>query len=260
MKITIIDNNCIAAQTKSGIFPFQLEICLYNIDGILIDTGSSMILKKLVSIFEKYPVQCAALTHVHEDHAGAAALIRKKYGKAVYLNQKSIEEASMKSNIPLYRRLVWGNREGFAADPMPKFLETGNYRLDVINAPGHHRDHVVFHEKSKGWLFTGDLYISRTQAVAFKDENISDAIDSLIKILKLDFDTVFCGHSGIQQNGKEKIAMKLDNFLRFREKVNKLREKGFGPEDIDKQLFPKKNLWTYVSRGEWSSLNMVRTV
>jgi glyoxylase-like metal-dependent hydrolase (beta-lactamase superfamily II) len=143
---------------------------------------------------------------------------------------------------------------------MPDFFETGNYRLDVIAAPGHHRDHVVFHEKNRGWLFTGDLYVSRMQAVAFKDENISDAIDSLTRMLRLDFDTVFCGHSGINKNGKEKIAMKLDNYLRLRGQVNALREQGLGPEDIDKRLFPKKNLWSYVSRGEWSSLNMVRTV
>jgi len=260
MNITQIDRNCIAAQTQSGIFPFRLDICLYNIDGILIDAGSSMIMRQLISFFEKYPVQCAALTHVHEDHTGSAALIREKLGKPVYLHQNSIEEASVKSSIPLYRRLVWGNHEGFSADPMPEYLETGNYRLDVIDAPGHHRDHVVFHEKNKGWLFTGDLYVSRTQAVAFKDENISDAIDSLTRILQLDFDTVFCGHSGVQKNGKEKIRAKLDNYLRLREEVNALREKGLGPEDIDKQLFPKKNLWTYVSRGEWSTLNMVRTV
>lgn len=29
--------------------------------------------------------------------------------------------------------------------------------------------------------------------------------------------------------------------------------------EIDKMLFPKTNLWTLVSCGEWSTLNIVKT-
>jgi len=247
-------------KAKSGIIPLRLEVCLYIADGILIDAGSSHILGKIKKMLEKEKISCAAITHVHEDHTGAAAWIKENLKIPVYIHKDSIAEAAEKSDIPLYRRIVWGNRDGFTADPMPLFLETGRYRLDVINAPGHHKNHVVFHEKKMGWLFTGDLYVSRRQAVAFKDENISDAINSIKSILELDFDTICCAHSGIHNKGKEKLKAKLDNFLQFREQVDNLKRKGLSAEEINKYLFPAKNLWEIVSRGEWSTMNMVRTV
>ena len=143
---------------------------------------------------------------------------------------------------------------------MPEFIETEKYRFDVINAPGHHPHHVVFHEKNMGWLFTGDLYVSRRQAVGFKDENISQAITSLEKIKELDFDTIFCSHSGVQKNGKSKITEKLNIFLELRERVLELEKRGLTREEINRELFPGKNMWQSVSRGEWSTLNMVKTV
>ncbi|HPD77627.1 MAG TPA: Zn-dependent hydrolase, partial [Spirochaetota bacterium] len=110
------------------------------------------------------------------------------------------------------------------------------------------------------WIFTGDLYVGRKQFVAFKDENISDAIDSLKKILQLDFDTVFCSHSGIQKNGKEKIKAKLQFFEDIRGQVVNLRRKGLAPEEIAKIVFPDWNLWAVVSKGEWSALNIINTI
>lgn len=260
MKISNIDNNFTAAAGSSGIYPFRLNICLYLADGFLIDAGSALILKKIQNFLAERNISSAGITHVHEDHTGAAAWIKEKYNIPVYIHESSIKEASADSSIPLYRRLTWGNRKGFSADPMPEYIETDIYRFDVINAPGHHPHHVVFHEKNKGWLFTGDLYISRKQAVAFKDENISQAINSLEKILKLDFDTVFCGHSGVQHDGKRKFQEKLNNYVELRDRVMELEKKGMTRDDINRVLFPEKNLWTIVSGGEWSSLNMVKTV
>jgi len=260
MIIKRIDDNLLSINTKSGTFPFQLDICLYLADGVLIDSGSSNILKKLRPIMENEKIICAALTHVHEDHTGAAGWIKENLHIPVYIHKNSIDKAAAKSDIPLYRKIVWGNRDGFNADPMPDCIETNKHRFDIIHTPGHHKDHVVIHEKSKGWLFTGDLYVSRRQFVAFKDENISDAINSIRKILELDFDTVLCGHSGIHEDGKEKLKSKLDFFVQIQEQVRLLEKQGLSHEKINKKLFTYTNLWTIVSRGEWSSLNIVKTI
>jgi glyoxylase-like metal-dependent hydrolase (beta-lactamase superfamily II) len=260
MEVTDIDNDFTAAMGNSGIYPFRLGICLYLADGFLVDAGSGLILKKVKKFLSGKKVNCVGITHVHEDHTGAAAWIKDEFNVPVYIHEASIEEAISDSSVPLYRKLTWGNRKGFAADPMPEYIETEKYRFDVIDAPGHHPHHVVFHEKNKGWLFTGDLYVSRKQAVAFKDENISQAITSFERIVKLDFDTVFCGHSGVQKNGKSRIIEKLNNYIELRERVRALEKKGMSREEIDRELFPGKNLWSIVSGGEWSSLNMVKTV
>lgn len=260
MNIRTFDKGVKSAVFKSGIFPFQLDISLYNCDGVLIDAGSGNTLEQTKHFIDQADVNCAAITHVHEDHTGAAAWINRNLKVPVYLHKDSIAEASVRSDIPLYRRLVWGNREAFDAEPVPQVIETAIYRLDVYDAPGHHKDHIVLHEKKMGWLFTGDLYMGRKQIVAFKDENIRDAISSLTKLVKLDFDTVFCGHSGIHSDGKKKMQAKLDFFLTLRENVRDLEKRGLSPEEIDKKLFPGKKLWTFISGGEWSSFNMVKTV
>ncbi len=253
-------NGLTSIKLKSGVFPYQLEICLYIADGVLIDAGSAHTVRQLKSMIKDEVITSVAITHVHEDHTGAASWIKENLKIPVYLHKDSITEASIKSSIPLYRRLVWGNREGFKADPMPDAIQTGRYKLDVIESPGHHKNHVVFHEKKMGWLFSGDLYVSRRQLVAFKDENINDAINSIKRILELDFDTIYCGHSGIHKNGKEKFKAKLDYFLQIQEQVNKMKSIGLTYEEIDKKLFPGRNLWTKISGREWSSLNIVKTI
>ncbi len=260
MIIKKIDNGLVSAGIKSGVFPLQLIVYLYIVDGVLIDAGSANIQKMTKILLKNEKVNCVAITHVHEDHTGAAAWIKENMKIPVYINKNSIAEAMKKSDIPLYRRLVWGNRDGFVADPVPLYIETGKYRLDVINAPGHQKDHVVYHEKNMGWLFTGDLYVSRRQVVAFKDENIGDAINSIKKILELDFDKILCGHSGVHFNGKEKFKSKLDFFLEIQEKVKTLEKEGISREEINRCLFPKKNLWEFLSHGEWSSMNIVKSI
>ena len=260
MIIKKIDNSITVAKAKSGYYPLRLNIYLYIADGVLIDAGSANIMREIKSLLREQNISCAAITHVHEDHTGAAAWIKNNLNVPVYLSANSIPEAALKSDIPLYRRLTWGNREGFAAEPMPPFIETGRLRLDVIDAPGHHRDHVVFHEKSRGWLFTGDLYVSRKQIVAFKDENINEAINSLDRLLKLDFDTIFCAHSGVHNNGKEKLKSKLDFFIDIRGKVSELEKAGLTRKEIDKRIYPKTNPWSIISRGEWSTLHVIETI
>lgn len=97
-------------------------------------------------------------------------------------------------------------------DPMPEFIKTRKLMLEVMNAPAHHKYHVVYCKRNTGWLFTGDLYVSRIQAVAFRDENISDAINSHMRILELDFDTILCGHTGMYRNWEEKLKVEVDFF------------------------------------------------
>jgi hypothetical protein len=96
--------------------------------------------------------------------------------------------------------------------------------------------------------------------VAFYDENMKDTVASLQKLLQLDFDTVFCAHSGVVENGKAMLQEKLNYLLNFQEKVEGLRRQGLTDREIDQKLFPKIPLITKVSRGEWSSYNIVSTI
>jgi len=237
----------------------KLPIHFYQVDDLLIDTGSFTMAKQGEEYLTGSGIRCAAITHIHEDHAGMASFIDMNLGVPVYLKEEDHAEAGMRSSIPFYRKMVWGNRGAFKAQAMPRFLETEKHRIEVLDAPGHHPNHVVFHEKEMGWLFTGDLFVSTRQKVAFKDENISDSIDTIKRMLKLDFDTIFCAHSGVKDRGKERFRQKLQYFEDIQGQALELMQKGMDLRSATKTLFPKKDLWEIVSRGEWSAYRMVAT-
>ncbi|MCK9313019.1 MAG: hypothetical protein M0P20_03050, partial [Methanocorpusculum sp.] len=159
-----------------------------------------------------------------------------------------------------YRHLMWGGRSVFNPQPFPEALTTGKYTFDIVDSPGHMKYHKMFHERNQGWLFTGDLYVRPKPVVAFYDENMKDTIASLQKLLQLDFDTLFCAHSGIAENGKVVLQEKFDYLLNLQEKVEGLRRQGLTDREVDQKLFPKIPLITKVSRGEWSSYNIVSTI
>jgi len=260
VNVRIVDS-CKVYSFKSGIFPpFMLDIYFYIVDGIMIDAGSSNIVNKAKKVLENETISAVAITHIHEDHCGLASWMQNNKKVPIYIHEQSVNEALRDSDIPLYRRLVWGNRMAFKALPIPEVIKTKHLTFDVYDAPGHHPYHVVLHENNKGWLFTGDLFVSARQKVAFKDENINDTIKTLTRLLSLNINTIFCSHTGVHTNGKEKLKQKLEYFVNIQKQVRELRQEGYSNEDIDKKLFPKKNAWSIVSQGEWSSLNIIRTV
>jgi len=249
---------CGKAKAKSLFM--EIPIHVYLLDDILVDTGSSSVAKDFIKFYQTKKINRVALTHVHEDHSGNAAWLHENFNASIYLHENDIPEASKNSNIPFYRKIIWGNRKAFPAIAMPDFLESKNYKLDVIKTPGHTSNHLAFHEKNKGWLFTGDAYVGIKQKVALTSENISDAIQSIKKMLQLDFDTIFCAHSGINENGKEKLKKKLDYFENIQAQVKTLKEKGVTLKKINKIIFPKKDLWEILSRKEWSSYQIISTI
>lgn len=89
---------------------------------------------------------------------------------------------------------------------------------------------------------------------------MQDMINTLEELVKLDFDTVFCAHAGLVENGKEKLKKKLTFLLELQEKVNEYRARGFSDKEIAKILYPKTSLITIVSRGEGSTYNIVHTI
>lgn len=253
-------SNIIIGQDERSLLGWRLGIYLYIIDGLLIDTGPYSLRQSSSGFFMENHLQQAALTHVHEDHTGMAAWLQKELRVPVYLHEQSIPFAQKKARYGLYHHLIWGKRPPFYPQPIPDILITDHYTFDVIDSPGHCPYHKVFHEKNQGWLFTGDLYVGNRQIVAYYDENMKDTIASIQKILRLEFDTVFCSHSGVIENGHKMFRQKLDFLLDLQDRVNELRRQGLTDQEIDRKLYPRVLLITRVSRGEWSSYNMISTI
>lgn len=246
-------------EERVGTKRVNMKVCVYMIDGIVVDTGPAVRRKQLLPVLREYKPEAVVITHLHEDHAGLASDLDKA-GFPVFLHSTSIKEASENPRVSLYRRFYWGQRKPFCALPLADKIEGKTMIFDVIETPGHRDDHIMLYQKDRGWLFTGDLYVAPIQRYAFVDDDISKHIESLEKVVKLDFDTIFCAHAGVRENGKALIKSKLQYYYSVREKVGSLRAMGMSDREISKVLFPKKKFIHFVSGGDWSAYNLVKTI
>jgi len=250
----------ICCQDEATLVWSTLSFAFFLVDGLLVDTGPSALATKRIVFFNKHKIDQVVLTHVHEDHCGMAGWLQKYKQVPVYIHRDVVEDASRKAKLPLYRLKIWGDRLPFRAQAMPEEIVTPNHRFQPVDTPGHCAHHVVFYEKDKGWLFTGDVFIKIKQHLAFRGENLTQMIESLKQLLKLDFDTIFCSHSGILKSGYHLMEKKLAFLLELQGKVQALEAQGMTPRQIDRELFPVKHPMSKLSEGEGTSYNMVKTL
>lgn len=241
-------------------FGSPLKACFFVVDGLMIDTGPLSLARETIPFLRDIPIEQLALTHNHEDHVGLSSWLIRSKGVRALIHNASVEATTRRKKLPWHRRYSWGTNPPFVSHPLPVRLERDKHTFEVIPTPGHTVDHVVFCEKEKGWLFTGDLFVSTNPVQWAPDESADKFITSLQRVLELDFDTVFCGHDGIRQNGKKLISQKLSYLRELRDKAVDLFNKGYSNRQIDRILFPKKPPSTYVTMGEWSSYHLINSL
>lgn len=238
----------------------ETKVFVYNVDGLLIDCGPQSRAEQLRPWFREQDIKQVALTHNHEDHSGNARWLQDELKVPVYLHELAIPYAHEEGAYPVYRHDMWGNRHPFDPQPMPETITTGKYTFRTLDTPGHALYHTCFYEPNQGWLFTGDLYLGTRLLVCFFEENIRQTIDTIGGLLKLDFDTIFCAHAGVIENGKVRLQKKYDHLRELQEQVAALRAAGKTDREIDDELNGFGLDITPLSGGEWSSYNIIRTI
>lgn len=247
----------VAKITRLGVV---LRVYVYEIDGLLVDTGPYSALNQLKPFFNQINIDQIALTHIHEDHSGNANWLSKKKHVPIYVHESSLEYAKQNGKYPFYRRLYWGPRKPFDAKPLPNIIETENYKLKVLETPGHSADSVSLYEENNGWLFTGDLYITQKPKLFLKEESIIKTIQSLEMLLELDINNLYCSHTGRVSNGKQKLRGKLNYLLQLQDDVWTLQKQGLSNREIEKQLFPGSSPLIYISRKEFSYSRAIESI
>lgn len=235
---------------------------VYFVDGMLIDTGHTRMRRTIVRILSQLPVKHIFLTHYHEDHSGNLHPLVKHFQCPVYASARTAEIMKAPPAISPAQAISWGNRPAFEdIIPIENEIQTLNHTFQIIPIPGHAPDMVALYEPNKKWLFSADLYVHHYIRYFLSDESMLQQIQSINRILHLDFDVLLCSHAPQFKGGKQLLQKKLHFFEQFFSDVQGLYQQGYSAEEIGRQMRLKENkILTILSRGSLTPMNMVRSV
>ncbi|WP_347548298.1 MBL fold metallo-hydrolase [Pseudalkalibacillus hwajinpoensis] len=236
----------------------RMNVYLYLIDGLLIDSGPSRLQKEIVDYLSNEIYHQLIFTHHHEDHTGNAAVLPGNV--PMYIHPSGIPLCKRKPHLPFYRRLFWGSRKPFTPEGIDQQIKTRDHTFELLHTPGHASDHLTLLEKDQGWLFSGDLYVMSHPKSIFAFESIPDVIASLEKVLTCEFKTVFCSHAGILPNGRKRLKEKLDYLQSIQGQVLAKFNDGKPIATIQKEMFPTRHPLNYFSLFENSSRHIVTSI
>ena len=250
---------------KLGYSPWgktSLFVHSYFVDGLLIDTGQSNMRKEVLAFTKELPISQIVVTHYHEDHSGNLGAILSAQPCPAYASQRTCDILKNPPPISLVQHLVWGRQSANKQlAPIGNSLETERFKFNIIPIPGHAEDMIALHEPTQGWLFSADLYVNSYIVYFLHNESTREQIESIERVLKLDFDTLFCSHTPLLTGGREKLVKKLHFLQKFYDQVATFHQQGYPPKQIMKRMDLKERWATrLLSQGHLSRLNMIKSV
>ena len=232
----------------------------FLLDGLLIDSGHPRMGNFFIDKLRLHAISKCIITHHHEDHSGNARLVSKKLNIPTYASPRCVEILKKPPRVSPIQYVTWGQNK--SADLIPLVLseriETNNYSFEIIETPGHAEDMIALYEPQKGWLFSSDNYLNSYINLFMDNEDMSDHIRSLKKLIELDFDVLLCNHNPQFRNGKAYLRSKLQFLVEFTRKVNERASNGMNEIQIMKDMNLKEGNAKIVSLGKLSQLNMVK--
>lgn len=240
---------------------FHTTAVVYMVGSTLIDSGPPNQWKVVRDLFNLKRIDRVLLTHHHEDHAGNGARIRQELRIPVFSPAGSVEPLSRGFSLYPYQRIVWGTPRSFEPDnTVPGRMEFENgISLEAISVPGHAPDLTCYHAPDQGWLFAGDLFITPRPTHLRKDEDIHQEIQSLYRVLGLDFEVLFCGHRGVLTEGHQAIREKLNYLESLRDQVQGLQREGKPDGEITRILLGREDAMTWATTFHFSKKNLIRS-
>lgn len=236
------------------------SVYIYKVGSVIIDTGPYHLRQEIKGLLEGSDVSKILLTHHHEDHSGNAALLQRSFDVPVYLHEYGVAKLSRGFKILPYQQILFGKVPPVQAEMCPDSIEGEDVCFTAIHTPGHSKDHTVYFEETKGWLFSGDLWVGEKIQFFRSDEHINQQIESLQKIMNLEFEMLFCGHRPSTSNCKKHIARKLEYLISFQQQVLELHQQGFEESEIVKRMRTKNDLLVKTfTMGNASFSHIVRS-
>ena len=250
---------------RTGRFDFGINttFIIYRIGETLIDAGPTNQWSTIKRVLRPLTIKTLLITHHHEDHSGNANRISKLKKLTPYAPLLGQDKLAKGYPTPLIQKLIWGSPLKVQTQTLPESLivnENSDSQVQVvaIPTPGHAKDLTCLFLPEQKYLFSGDMYISKSLKYLRADENLTQLIDSLRKLIELDFEILFCPHRGIVEQGKKALEEKLENLLDLCNNSQKLMKDGLDEEQIVNKLLGPEDGLAKMSKFNISKGNLIR--
>lgn len=235
-------------------------VSAYMLGDTLVDSGCAAAAAELVDWSRTHGVRRAVHTHYHEDHTGGDARLIAELGVEVFATPETAAQLRAFYRLPLYRLLTWGQPGNVEASPIGGEVMVGGHPFRVIPTPGHCPDHVCLYQPENGWLFSGDLFISARAKYLRRGEDAWRILSSLRRVRGLEPRTMMCSHSGFIANPEAAITAKVRYWEDLAEKGAALRRRGESDREITRRLLGREGFLSWFSAGDFSKLNLMRSL
>lgn len=236
---------------------------LYRMGETLIDAGPTNQWPTIKRELKPFTIKTLLITHHHEDHSGNANRISKLKKLLPYAPKLGQKKLAKGYPTPLLQKIIWGSPLKVKTQTLPNQLiinenSNGQAIVIAIPTPGHAKDLTCLYFPEQKYLFSGDMYISKSLKYFRADEDLIQLIDSLKKLIALDFEVLFCPHRGIVKKGKQALEEKLENLLALCRHSQQLMQQGLNEKDIVIELLGPEDWLSRMSRYNISKSNLVR--
>lgn len=218
----------------------------------LIDSGAPLCAAELLAAVEDAGLARVAVTHHHEDHIGANALLRRRLGLEVLASAAALQPLAQGFALRPYQEMVWGWPEPHAAQALGPELATSHGPLEVLATPGHCPDHVVFLHHESGLAFVGDAFFSTTPKTARIDEDFAQGLESLRLLRDRRPKTMFLGLGQVVENATEALGQCIDHVERLAGEIERLADQGLDDGQIVETLFGRESSLRELTDGHMS--------
>ena len=182
---------------------------------ILVDAGmmAAPTLRNIKKLIDPAKIEKIVLTHCHHDHSGAAPELKAATGARLLLSEKEV--GAVGDDLATVAYLFGQQAPHYEVDQTLKegmVLDTGEWKLEVLETPGHSQGSLCLYEPQAKVLFSGDT--------VFPDGNIGrtdmyggstpDLVASIERLTGLDVEIMYPGHMEITgRDVKRQIQMSL---------------------------------------------------
>jgi glyoxylase-like metal-dependent hydrolase (beta-lactamase superfamily II) len=243
-----------------GFFGRSLHsVSAYQVGDTLVDSGCAAAANELADWCQGRNILRVVHTHHHEDHTGGDAELVRRFGVEVLAPARTTPILERFYTLPRYRALVWGQPKSVVARPYGDNVEIGGHPFETIPTTGHALDHNCLFDPTRGWLFSGDLFVHRRVTHLRRSEDPGGILDSLRKIAALNPKLMICSHAGVID--RDPVAA-IEDRIRFWEQLaseaREMESAGASIPTISRRLLGAEGWMSRLSGGDFSKINLIR--